>query len=251
MRKKSKHILAALIASLFISGYFYTKKSENTFSLNELSGTVESPDEKIESEYIVNQEVEEMPEEILLDVPLLNQMNSPRLYNGCEVTSLAMILNFKGIDVSKNELADAVNRVPMQYSNGQYGNPNTGFVGNMEDGPGLGVYHEPLFQLAQQYADGVDLTGQPFEVLLKQVAGGNPVWIITTSTFAPVSEFQTWQTPEGPVDITYNMHSVVITGYDAENIYINNPYGTKNQKVDKENFILAWEQMGKQAIVIN
>lgn len=250
MKKKSTHISVALIASLIISGYFYIYKSEDSIALMEMEETKSTPEQKIESEYIVKQEVEEMPEKVLLDVPLLNQMDSPRLYNGCEVTSLAMILNFKGIDVSKNELADAVNRVPMKYSNGQHGNPNTGFVGNMEDGPGLGVYHEPLFQLAQQYAGGEDLTGQPFEVLLKQVAGGNPVWIITTSTFAPVSEFETWQTPEGPVDITYNMHSVVITGYDAENIYINNPYGTKNQKVDKENFIQAWEQMGKQAIVI-
>ena len=38
-----------------------------------------------------------------LNVPLLNQMDDPRLYNGCEVTSLAMILNYSGIDVSKNE----------------------------------------------------------------------------------------------------------------------------------------------------
>jgi uncharacterized protein YvpB len=46
------------------------------------------------------------------------------------------------------------------------------------------------------------------------------------------------------------MHSVVMTGYDQESIYLNNPYGTKNQKVDKDNFIKSWQQMGSQAIVI-
>jgi uncharacterized protein YvpB len=188
--------------------------------------------------------------EMVLDVPLLNQMDSPRLYNGCEVTSLAMILNYKGISVTKNQLAEAITSVPLQYSNGEYGNPNSGFVGNMENGPGLGVYHEPIFKLAQKYLEAADLTNSSFDQLVNEVANGNPVWVITTSTFAPVSEFQSWQTPEGTVDITYKMHSVVITGYDSSSIYINNPYGTKNQKVDRESFIEAWEQMGKQAVVL-
>ncbi len=188
----------------------------------------------------------------LLDVPLLNQMDPPRLKAGCEVTSLAMILNFKGIQVSKNALAQEITRVPIKYSNGEYGNPNTGFVGNMEDGPGLGVYHGPIFDLANKYLNGrvEDLTNLAFDVILQKVASGNPVWVINTKTFVPISDLQTWQTPQGSVDITFNMHSVVITGYDPENIYINNPYGFKNQSVNRENFIKAWEQMGKQAIVI-
>lgn len=112
------------------------------------------------------------------------------------------------------------------------------------------MFINPIFQIAQKYAQAKDLTNQPFNELLQEVAKGNPIWVITTSSFAPVSEFKTWQTPEGSVDITYKMHSVVITGYDADNIYINNPYGSKNQKVDRESFIQAWEQMGKQAIVV-
>jgi uncharacterized protein YvpB len=192
------------------------------------------------------------PTEALLDVPLLNQMDSPRLYNGCEVTSLAMMLLYKGFGVSKNELADAVARVPLKYSNGDKGNPNSGFVGNMQDGPGLGVYHGPIFKLAQQYVGekAEDLTGQSFNALLEQVAEGNPVWVITTSTFAPVSSLEPWQTPDGTVDITYSMHSVVITGYDSDHIFINNPYGMKNQKVNRVSFVKAWEQMGEQAVVI-
>src|SRR4051794_5811406 len=89
-----------------------------------------------------------LAEEIQLDVPLLNQMDAPRLFNGCEVTSLAMLLQYWGIHVTKNELAAQIPRVPLQYSNGKSGNPNMGFVGNMEDGPGLGVYHGPIFYLA-------------------------------------------------------------------------------------------------------
>lgn len=195
-----------------------------------------------------------IPREIVLDVPLINQMDAPRLYNGCEVTSLAMLLNFWGIGVTKNELAAKIPRVPLQYGDGTNGNPHTGFVGNMEDGPGLGVYNGPIFELAQTYLHNglkaANLTNAPFESLLEKVGQGIPVWVITTSNFSPVSTIEEWSTPEGSVNITYNMHSVVITGYDKENIYINNPYGTKNQKVNKEKFIGSWQQMGSQAISI-
>ncbi|KON88370.1 hydrolase [Sporosarcina globispora] len=199
----------------------------------------------------VKQEVKKQA--VILDVPLYNQMDSPRLYNGCEITSLAMIINYEGIGVSKNKLAEEIKRVPLRYSGGEYGNPNEGFVGNMEDGPGLGVYQGPIFELAKKYFPdrAENLTGKPFDVLLEKVAEGSPVWIITTASLSPSASFETWNTPGGPVDVTFQMHSVAITGYDEGNIYINDPYGTKNKKVPKQQFIEAWELMGSQAIVIN
>jgi uncharacterized protein YvpB len=193
-----------------------------------------------------------LPDSKLLDVPLLNQMDKPMLFNGCEVTSLAMILNYHGIEVTKTELAQNIKTVPLTYSNGKKGNPNAGFVGDMETGPGLAVYNGPVFELAQKYVGDrtVNLTDSPFTDLLKKVSQGLPVWIITTSSFSPVSVFQTWDTPQGKIDITFSEHSVAITGYDENYIYVNDPYGEKNKKVDRDNFIKAWEQMGKQAIVI-
>jgi len=66
-------------------------------------------------------------------------MAAPRLKNGCEMTSLAMVLNYHGVKVTKNTLANQVNKVPWMYSNGLRGNPNLGFVGDMANGPGLAV----------------------------------------------------------------------------------------------------------------
>ncbi|OCA87538.1 hydrolase [Bacillus sp. FJAT-27225] len=196
-----------------------------------------------------------LPDSILMDVPLFNQMAAPRLYNGCEVTSLAMILTFKGIEVTKNELAKSIERVPLNYRNGKKGNPNAGFVGDMENGPGLGVYHEPIFDLAKKYAGdrAENLTGQSFDMVIEKLADGSPVWVIINTIYAPLGKgnFATWDTPDGPVDITFKMHSVAITGYDETHIYVNDPYGTKNLKVDRQNFIKAWEQLGSQAITIN
>lgn len=187
-----------------------------------------------------------------LNVPLINQMASPQLYNGCEVTSLAMLLQYRGYKVSKMELAKEIKTVPFTYSNGLKGNPNVGFVGDMFDGPGLGVYNGPVYDLAKKYVGNkvINLTKSPFTDLLKQISQGNPVWIITTTKFAPVSVFQRWNTPEGTLQITFSEHSVVMTGYDDQFIYVNNPYGQKNEKLNRESFQKAWEQMGSQAIVI-
>lgn len=187
-----------------------------------------------------------------MNVPLINQMDHPRIYNGCEVSSLAMILNYHGYNTTKNKVADKLPRVPLTYDNGQKGNPNEGFVGDMVNGPGLSVYHGPMYDVAQDFAgnNAIDLTGKPIDMLYQLVAQGLPAWVITTVNFAPANDFETWDTPSGEVDVTFSVHSVVVTGFDKDYVYINNPYGQKNQKVNKEDFEAAWEQMGSQAIVI-
>jgi len=200
-------------------------------------------------------EQNELAERILLDVPLLNQMDPPALLLGCEVTSLAMVLQYNGIAVSKNELADRLPSVPIYYDNGLHGNPNEGFVGDMTGYDyGLCVYHGPIASLAAQYVSPEhvrDITGSGFDAVISVLNQGNPVWVVTTTTFLPVDDMEMWQTPTGPVGITYFMHSVVIVGYDADSIYLNNSYGIKDQAVDRAGFIQSWEQMGSQAIYID
>lgn len=191
---------------------------------------------------------------VRLDVPLLNQLDPPALLLGCEVTSLAMILQHNGVMVTKNELADRLPVVPIYYENGLQGNPNEGFVGDVTGSDyGFCVYHGPIAALACAYIPSErveDISGLDFDSVIAALDQGYPVWVVTTTTFLPDEALEEWQTPTGPVNISYIMHSVVVVGYDAESLYINNPYGQKDQKIDRQNFILAWEQMGKQAIYI-
>lgn len=80
---------------------------------------------------------------------------------------------------------------------------------------------------------------------------GSPVWVITnvTNNRLPDNSFETWQPPRGEVNITYRLHSILLTGYDEKYVYFNDPLkGEKNNKVLAENFIAAWEQLGSQAI---
>jgi uncharacterized protein YvpB len=200
---------------------------------------------------------DDLQEKVLLDAPLISQL--PELPRGCEVTSLAMMLNHATIEVDKMTLAKKVKKdpTPYQVKNGNihFGNPHDGFVGNMYtfDKPGHGVYHAPIKDLAEKYLPHqiIDFTGEDFDQILYHLNNGSPVWIVINTEFTklPESSFQTWRTPSGLVDITYKEHSVLVTGYDKDYIYFNDPLTyTKNQKAPKANFKAAWVQMGSQAI---
>jgi uncharacterized protein YvpB len=193
----------------------------------------------------------------ILNAPLINQ--NPELRRGCEVTSLAMMLQYAGVNVGKMTLAAQVRKdtTPYRYINGtvHFGNPNTGFVGDMYtfNRPGYGVYHGPINALANQYLPGrvVDFSGSKFETIYQYVNSGKPVWVVNNVMFdtVPLQFWRTWQTPIGPIRITMKEHSVLVTGYDPNYIYFNDPLANiKNRKVPISSFKRGWEQMGSQAI---
>lgn len=194
-----------------------------------------------------------MKQEQKLDVPLENQM--PDLPNGCEVTSLSMLMNYYGVKVNKNELAENIQRVDFFTDGGKYrGNPNQGFVGHMSiANAGWCVYNGPLYNVARKYTTHIEnITGSDFLSLLKLVSNGHPVLIITTTTFNRVNDMQTWDTNTGKVNVTPSSHACVITGYSKPKkvVYVNNPYGYKNQPVNWKNLQASYNQQGRQALYI-
>lgn len=221
--------------------------------VNRKQEDVKGDSEETTTEAVVQKKA--LKKSVQLDVPLVNQMDAPSLYNGCEVASLAMILQYKGINVTKNQLAAALPSVPLTYSNGEHGDPNQGFVGDVTGtNPGYGVYHKPIATLAKKFVGtGLtvkDISGASLQTLKKYLSEGNPIWIETTVTLAATDDVETWQTPNGEVTASWSTHSVAVTGYDGDSFFVNNPYGTKNQEVSLTNFKEAWQQMGSQAIVV-
>lgn len=194
-----------------------------------------------------------MKQEQKLDVPLENQM--PNLPNGCEVTSLSMLMNYYGIKVNKNELAENIQHVDFFTDGGKYrGNPNQGFVGHISiANAGWCVYNSPLYNVARKYTTHIkNITGSDFLSLLKLVSNGHPVLIITTTTFNRVNDMQTWDTNTGKVNVTPSSHACVITGYSKPKkvVYMNNPYGYKNQPVNWRNLQASYNQQRRQALYI-
>lgn len=242
----------ALLFSVFMA--FLVAPNSDVIAEKGVSDINESSEEVSEIESTELEEVE-VANSVQMDVPLIDQMEYPRLYNGCEVTSLAMLFQYIELDVSKNEIADRLVSVPFQNEDGTYGDPREGFVGDVTGnyGAGYSVYSDPMIQVAEEYLpEGykvVDLTGEDFDAVIQELANGYPVWCITTVSMAATNDIEIWDTNNGPVEISWNIHSVLITGYDEEQIFVNDPYGEK-KATDRKDFIEAWEQMGSQAFTI-
>ncbi|WP_171653476.1 C39 family peptidase [Paenibacillus foliorum] len=191
----------------------------------------------------------------MLDAPVIRQL--PELPSGCEVTSLTMMLLYFGIQKDKMELVPEMKRdtTPLKRNkNGSiayWGNPNTGFVGEVTGaGKGFGIYHGALFELQKQYIPkAVDLTGQPFEKLEQQLREGIPSVVWTTIDYRVPDKWTVWDTPIGPIQTTFMEHAVLLVGFDEQNVYVNDPWnGQAKVKIDKERFLETWEVMGRQAL---
>lgn len=202
--------------------------------------------------------VEPPPSAVLLRVGAQDQF--PELPNGCEVTSLSMLLGGVGHPITNLRLAVLMPKDPtprVMGPNGQivsWGNPNVGFVGSVYVQPkGFGIYHGPMTRLIDRVLPGraVDLTGQPFQAVLDHVRRGTPVEVWTTIPLSPNVPWVTWKSPEGPVRTTLDEHAVLVVGYSPQDIYINNPYnGQAAQAVPRARFIASWRVMGKQSITV-
>ncbi|NMP22064.1 C39 family peptidase [Sulfobacillus harzensis] len=207
-----------------------------------------------------------MPSHALIHVVGIDQY--PQLPNGCEVTSLTMLMDAVGHPVSKMTLAAEMPKDPTKLvldtttnASGQtvhhvqyWGNPNIGFVGSVyQAGEGYGIYHGPMTKFLNQLLPGQaeDLTGSSFHTILQHVAAGIPVEVWTTITFKPTTDWVTWQSPEGPVKATPLEHAVLLVGYGPGVLYVNNPLnGEAAEKIPEAPFLQSWDQLGKQAITV-
>ncbi|CAG7604471.1 hypothetical protein PAESOLCIP111_00702 [Paenibacillus solanacearum] len=195
----------------------------------------------------------EPPKKAMLEAPLIYQ--KPELPSGCELTSLAMLLQYYGVKKSKMELVPEMKKdtTPIRYNKdgsiAYWGNPNTGFVGEITgSAKGFGIYHTALIDLLQKYvSSAVDLTREPFSKLERQVSEGFPVVAWTTIDYKVPEKWVTWDTDLGPIRTTFMEHAVLLVGYDEQYVYVNDPL-TGKRKIEKSQFIATWEAMGKQAL---
>ena len=187
--------------------------------------------------------------------PMIKQL--PELPTGCEVTSLAMALNFYDLNIKHTSLADSFLEKGA-YRESDY---RKVFVGDPRVYRSYGCYAEVIVNTAEKFLKTVpdrsfkvyDLTGCEPDRLYSYIDMGYPVIVRATSKRMPTTKRATWTDRSTGKTIKWigNEHCLLLTGYDTENnlVFVNDPQaGTGTYKLDlfEERFF----DLGKQAVVI-
>ena len=202
----------------------------------------------------LTEDIDFSEERVDLGVKYVSQY--PSLPNGCEITSLATVLNFYGYNISKEDLA-------REYlKKGEVGSSNfyKEFVGDPFKNNSFGCYAPVIVDAANSYlsaADSplraVDLTGSDFKELLWWVREGTPVivWGAANISVEPAfsiewivdGEYLIWKT---------NLHCMVLSGYDTRKntVIVSDPMrGIKEYDMDA--FVKRFKQFYSQAVILD
>jgi uncharacterized protein YvpB len=123
-------------------------------------------------------------------------MQLPELPTGCEAAATAMMLQYAGSPLTKLDVA-----LQMPYSS----DPSEGFVGDPFTGDGFTIYPQALMSLVRtQLGSAIDLTGTTLDDLRASLQANKPVccWIADDRGY---------------------VHCVVVTGYEDDTVYLNDP----------------------------
>lgn len=200
----------------------------------------------------VNNSIKDVVE--IKGVPVIGQM--PDLPTGCEATAAVMLLQWAGVDVTKEDVANTIEKGPVpEERNGKlFGpNPDSVFVGSPFSRSGYGVYHKPIADVINRYLKNkaYDATGITFENLLKILDSGRPVITWATVDMARPKVAETWYDENGN-EIVWKTpeHALLLIGYTKNEIIVNDPYTGNKEYYPIATFEAVWEAMGRQAVTV-
>ncbi|MFZ2537450.1 MAG: C39 family peptidase, partial [Oscillospiraceae bacterium] len=194
-------------------------------------------------------------------------LQNPELPNGCEITALATLLNYKGLNASKTYLADHYLPQFPFYATGKNddragGDPNYYFAGNpRSNSNAYYCFASPIVEAGNVFLQeqgsaliASDITGTDEQGLIAQLDAGNP--IITWGTLSMGNAFtfapNAWIINEnGDKHIPFlNLHCVVLFGYDDTFFYLADPL-RGNVAYKRSTFMNAYQQIGSRAVIIS
>lgn len=196
----------------------------------------------------------------LIDVPYINQKeNYP---SGCESVSTVMALWYLGIDISPETFIDHymnMGAAPYEENGKLYAtNPWEKFVGSPYNSNGYGCYAPVIVKALQSFLDldkynVQELHDISIEELCKQyIQNDIPVILWASIDMQPLKETYTWYDKETKKTLTWKspMHCLLLTGYDQDYYYFNDPMRQKNMSYKKADVEKVYKDLYSQAVVI-
>ncbi|MBC5637728.1 C39 family peptidase [Ornithinibacillus sp. BX22] len=190
-------------------------------------------------------------------------LQEPELPNGCEVTSLASVLHYYGYEVDKTVLSDKyLPKIPFEVKNGKlYGaDPYNAYAGEPRSrNQGFFSYAPPIIETVNRYFKEVgghhkteDITGSsPEELLNNYVQEGIPVVVWTTIDLKEPLFNYSWYVhgTEKSIDVIRNSHTVVLTGFSEEEVFVMDPL-KGNVSYPMDQFFEIYKKAGSHAMVV-
>ena len=188
---------------------------------------------------------------------------NPELPNGCEITSLAILLDWAGYPIDKVELSNTY--LPKQgfYRSDEVlhgADPNRAYAGDPSDrSSGWYCFEGPILEAANAYLAGQNttqraapLSGTTREELENYMNDGIPlaVWVTLDYSEPWTRESSSWILPDGAEYVPYtNLLCVVLAGWDGDDYRIANPIDGW-QTVSPDRFWNCFDAMGRRAVAI-
>ena len=200
--------------------------------------------------------MDKINDKALYDVPLINQL--PTYPNGCEAASAVMLLKFYGVDITLDEFISYLPKDKVYTENGTRFGPNPAlfYAGDPKsETGGWGCFD---LVISKTIAQILNEKNSPFSPKIKSnkeplinLAYNGPCLIWVTIDYKEATDVFTWFSYDKSETYTYpkNEHVVVLTGYDKDYYYINDPLkNEKNIKVKKEQLEKSYDSLGRQSV---
>lgn len=152
---------------------------------------------------------------VLNDAPAISQR--PDLVSGCEMTAVNMMLQYAGVNISKEQVAAETPRSD---------NPYAGFMGNPYSMYGVGLWVAPsgiASVVSRHLGNVINMTGWSLDSLKNQLINRH----LVVTWMAHMHGFGT--------------HAITLTGFDGSGFFYNDPWtGEKNAHMSYATFDYYW-----------
>lgn len=194
---------------------------------------------------------------------------TPTYPTGCEGAAATTLLRYYGINVSLDEMINAIPRENLRTENGKRVGPSIyeKFVGNPKGGytssnPGYGAFAPVVTKamnnvLARKESRlrAYDLSGSSISTVYSYLMAGKPVMVWSTYNMQNPKSVNFWYIKQSDGSYQYfsyprGTHVTILTGYDANNVYMMDVYGAVNKTFSRSTFEARYKLLYQQAIVL-
>jgi uncharacterized protein YvpB len=187
-----------------------------------------------------------------LNVPLIYQ---ERKFE-CNTTAAAMVLNYFGINKTKEEVFAEIPKETALYDHNLkiWGDPQKGYVGDIDGNErGYGIHWEPIAKYISQFRQTRVITHGTTAEVIKEITAGHPV-MVWWQNGRSTPNIDIWHTVDGKEVRTVNgMHTEVAKGFigtldHPTHILLSDPWRGEH-KVTIAEFERLWAYYDNSAVV--